>query len=212
MCKFTILASFPLGFIQRQLAAHHQLVLHYIVTSRIKFLQQLVDGFCAHFSLEVVTVFFLIGQVLLFAEELLLYQICPAGIQHDVLGKVEDFLQALLGNLQYLADSGGGTLEVPDVGHGSRQLNVTHTLTTHLGTGYLNAAPVADLALEADLLELTAVALPVLGGSKDPFAEQTVPLRLLGSVVDGFRTLHSTVGPVADLLRGCQADFNGVKS
>ena len=76
-------------------------------------------------------------------------------------------------------------------GHGGGQLDMAHALTTHLGPGDLHAAAVADLALVADLLILAAVALPVLGGAKDALAEQAVPFRLQGAVVDGLRLLTS---------------------
>ena len=77
--------------------------------------------------------------------------------------------------------------------------------------GDLHAAAVADLALVADLLVLAAVALPVLGGSEDALAEQAVPLRLQGAVVDGLRLFDLAVRPLADLLRGGDANLNGVK-
>ena len=74
--------------------------------------------------------------------------------------------------------------------------------------GDLDAAAVADLALIADALVLAAVALPVLGGTKNPLAEQAVALRLQGAVVDGLRLLDLAVGPLANLLRGGEADFD----
>ncbi len=95
--------------------------------------------------------------------------------------------------------------------HGGGQLNVAHALPADLGLGDLHAAAVADLALVADLLILAAVALPVLGRSEDPLAEQAVPLGLQGAVVDGLRLFHLAIGPVPDLLRRSNADFNGVK-
>ena len=55
---------------------------------------------------------------------------------------------------------------------------MAHALTSDLGASDLNAAAVADLALEADALVLTAVALPVLGRSENALAEKTVALRL----------------------------------
>ena len=70
--------------------------------------------------------------------------------------------------------------------------------------------------------------LPVLGGSEDLFAEQTVLLRLECSVVDrfGFRDLTqarlfdlfgclcrvAAVGPLPDLIRGRESDFYRIKS
>ena len=77
--------------------------------------------------------------------------------------------------------------------------------------GNFNATTVADYAFVTDLLVLTAVALPVLAGSEDTLAEQTVTLGFQSSVVDGFRLEHLPVGPFSDLFRGCQADFDCVK-
>ena len=83
----------------------------------------------------------------------------------------------------------------------SGKLDVTHTLTSYLGTGNFNAAAFADLALEADLLVLSAVALPVLAGSEYLLTEQSVLFRLHCSVVDGLRLFYLAVGPLSDLLR-----------
>ena len=95
---------------------------------------------------------------------------------------------------------------------GRGQLNVAHALTANLCLGDLNTAAIADLALVADALVLAAVALPVLGRSKNALAVQAVALRLQGAVVDGFRLLDLAVAPVADLLRRSQADFNGIEN
>jgi hypothetical protein len=79
---------------------------------------------------------------------------------------------------------------------GRGQLDVAHALAADLGAGDLDAAAVADLALVADLLILAAVALPVLGRPEDALAEQAVPLRLQGAVVDGFGFLDFAVRPL----------------
>jgi hypothetical protein len=55
---------------------------------------------------------------------------------------------------------------------------VSHALTTNGGLGYLYPATLANNSLEADSLVLSTGALPVLGGTKDLLAEQTVLLRL----------------------------------
>ena len=47
---------------------------------------------------------------------------------------------------------------------------------------------------------------PVLCRSKDPFAEKTVALRLLGSVVYGLRSFHNAVRPGSDLFGGRQEE------
>ena len=81
------------------------------------------------------------------------------------------------------------------------QLDVAHPLAADLCPGDLDAAAVADLALVADLLILAAVALPVLRRPEDSFAEQAVPLRLQGPVVDRLRLFDFAVRPFADHIR-----------
>ena len=58
--------------------------------------------------------------------------------------------------------------------HGRGQLDMAHALAAHLGLGDFHAALVADHALVAGALVFAAVALPVLGGAEDAFAEQAV--------------------------------------
>jgi hypothetical protein len=88
---------------------------------------------------------------------------------------------------------------------------VTHALTPHLLPRHLDAAALADDALVADALVLAAVALPVLRGTEDALAEETVALGLERAVVDRLRLRYLAGGPVADLLAGRKPDANGVK-
>ena len=178
---------------------------------QINVLEQLLHGLGTHAGLEVVLVLLPHVAVLLLGEDLVLGQGGEAGVSDNIAGEVEHLLQNTGADVQQQAHAGGDALEIPDVAHRGGQLDVAHALTAHLGTGDLHAAAVADLALVADLFVLAAVALPVLGGAKDPLAEQTVPLRLEGAVVDGLRLLDLAVGPLADLLRGGDADLDGVE-
>src|SRR5205823_14555980 len=93
-----------------------------------------------------------------------------------------------------------------DVRHRSGELDVTHPVTTDLGPRNLDAAPLADDALEPDPLVLAAVALPIAGRPEDPLAEQSVLLGLQRPVVDGLRLLDLAVRPRPDLVRRGQAD------
>ena len=121
-------------------------------------------------------------------------------------GEVDDLLEVLRGQVQQVAQPARDALEVPDVGDGRGELDVAHPLTTHLGAGHLDAAALADDALEADALVLAAVALPVPGGTEDLLAEEPVLLRLQGAVVDGLGLLDLAVRPRADVVGGGQAD------
>ena len=124
----------------------------------------------------------------------------------DVGREVDDLLEILRRQVQQIAEARRNTLEVPDVRDRRGQLDVTHPLTTHLGASDLDAAALADDALEADALVLAAVALPVASRSEDLLAEQAVLLWLERAVVDGLRLLDLAEGPVTDVVRGGKAD------
>ena len=124
----------------------------------------------------------------------------------DQVGREVDDLLELLG-LQLLTDLGAheqvgqpraGAAEVPDVHDRGGQLDVAHALAPDLRAGDLDAAALADDALEADALVLAAVALPVLGRTEDLLAEEAVLLGLERAVVDGLGLLDLAVGPRAD--------------
>src|SRR5205823_4533970 len=117
-----------------------------------------------------------------------------------------DALQVLRRQVEQVPEPGRDALEIPDVRDGSGQLDVAHPVAANLAAGDLDAATLADDALEADALVLAAVALPVPRRAEDPLAEQTVLLRLQGPVVDRFGLLDLAVGPRADLVRGRQRD------
>ena len=131
----------------------------------------------------------------------------------QVGGEVDDLLELL--GLQLLTglDAGqqvgqprAGAAEVPDVHDGGGQLDVAHALAPDLRAGDLDAAALADDALEPDALVLAAVALPVLGRTEDLLAEQAVLLRLERAVVDRLGLLDLAVGPGADAVGRGQTD------
>ena len=89
---------------------------------------------------------------------------------------------------------------------------MAHSLAAHFGAGHFNAAAFADLAFVAQTFIFSAVALPVLGRSKNALAEQTVSLGFQSTVVNGFGLFHNAVRPLADLVGRSQTDFDGVKN
>ena len=118
----------------------------------------------------------------------------------QVGGEVDDLLELL--GLQLLTglDAGQqvgqprpGAAQVPDVHDRRGQLDVAHALAADLRAGDLDAAALADDALEAHALVLAAVALPVPGGAEDLLAEEAVLLRAQRAVVDGLGLLHLAV-------------------
>ena len=129
----------------------------------------------------------------------------------DGAGEVQNLLKLLRRNVQKVAQTRRGALEVPDVAHGRGQLDVAHALAAHLGAGDLHAAALADDALEANALVLAAGALPVLGGTEDLLAVQAVLLRLQGTVVDGLGLLYLAARPAAHVLGGSERNAQGVE-
>ena len=85
--------------------------------------------------------------------------------------------------------------------YGNDQLDVAGTLTANLLLGNFDAATVADDALITDALVLAAGALIVLRRTEDTLAEQTVALRLVGTVVDGLGFGNLAEAALEDILR-----------
>ena len=131
---------------------------------------------------------------------------------HHVGGEVDDLLEVLRRHVQQVAQARRDALEVPDVGDGRGELDVAHALATDGGLGDLHAAALADDALEADALVLSARALPVAGGPEDLLSEEAVLLGLQGAVVDGLRLLDLTVRPTTDVVGSGQADAQLIES
>ena len=140
-----------------------------------------------------------VGEVLLLLLKLVaeLRQVLVTAVDidlgHHVGGEVDDLLKVLGGKVEKVAEARRNALEVPDVRHGSSELDVAHALTAHLGTGHLDATALTDDAAVADTLVLAAATLPVTGGAKDLLAEQAVLLWLERAVVDRFWLLHLAV-------------------
>ena len=88
---------------------------------------------------------------------------------------------------------------------------MAHPLPADLAPGHLDAALVADDALVPVALVLPAVALPVLGRAKDLLAEEPVPFRLEGAVVDRLRLGDLAVRPGEDHLRAGDGDTERVE-
>ena len=150
-----------------------------------------------------------------FAPELRRLDRLPAGIlvhrNHDVLGEIEHALQVAGREVQEQPQAAGIGLAEPDVRHGGRKADVAHALPADLGAGYLHAAAVANYAPVANALVLAAEALPVLGGTEEPLAEQPVLFRAERPVVDGFRLGDLAVGPAENLLRRCDGNADRVE-
>src|SRR5271155_1059913 len=80
------------------------------------------------------------------------------------------------------------------------ELDMAHAVAADLGQGDLDAAFLADDAAILHALVLAAQALVILDRAEDAGAEQPVPLRLEGPVVDRLRLLDLAERPGADAL------------
>ena len=177
----------------------------------VDFLEQLFDSLGAHARLKIVLILLAHIAVFLLGEKIAALERRGAGIGDDIGGKIQDLFERVRRHVEQQAHAGRNALEVPDVADRRGQLNVAHTLAAHLALGDLHAAAVADLALIADLLILSAVAFPVLRGPENALAEKAVALGLKRAVVDGLRLFDFAVGPGKDHFGRSNADLNGVK-
>src|SRR5579864_7827185 len=89
---------------------------------------------------------------------------------------------------------------------------MAHAIAAHLRQGDFDAALLADDAAILHPLVLAAQALVILDRPEDPGAEQAVPLRLEGAVVDRLGLLDLAVGPRADALGAGDRDADLVEA
>ena len=173
--------------------------------------RMLLDRFGAHQGLKLPRILLHHLSILLFAQDFLFVQGSVAGIQNHVGLEIEDTLQLPQAQVQQMPDPTGQPLEEPDMRTGTGQFDVTQTFPPNLGQSDLDPALVADHSPVLHPLVLPAETLPIGDGAKDLGAEQAVPLRLEGPVVDGLRFGDFPLGPGPDRVRRSQADPDAVK-
>ncbi len=88
---------------------------------------------------------------------------------------------------------------------------MAHAVAAHLLHRDFDAAFLADDALVFHALVLAAQTLIVLHRPEDAGAEQPVPFRLEGAIVDRFGFLDLAMRPAQDLIRTRQRNANPVK-
>ena len=189
----------------------------------IHVLEHLIDGLGAHAGHEFLRV--VVGQFLVASRELvenveilflgeevqvidtvLLEFLGRTGVHDHVFLVVDNRFELLRRNAEQVADLVGRRTEIPDVGDRHGQADVSHPFAAHLLLGHFHAAAVADDAAVADPLVFSAMALVVLRRTEDAFAEESVALRLVGTVVDGLRLEHLTRRLLENHFRRSQAD------
>ena len=88
---------------------------------------------------------------------------------------------------------------------------MAHPFTTNLEVGHLYAATITNHTLVSDGLELAAIAFPFFRRSENLLAEESVPFRTQGPVIDCLRLLDLTVRPSPDLLGAGQLYHDAVE-
>ena len=174
----------------------------------VDLLEHLEDGLAAHAGRELVVAVLLDElEVALLAQEIAALR-APVSLRvdDDVRLAVEDLLEILQRDVEHVADARRQALQEPDVRDRRGERDVAEALAAHLGLDHLDAALLAHDPAVLHALVLAAVALVVLHRPEDLRAEQAVPLRLEGAVVDRLGLLHLAVRPLADLLRAGQRD------
>src|SRR5204862_2595734 len=96
--------------------------------------------------------------------------------------------------------------------HRRGELDMAHAVAAHLRQGDLDAALLTDDAAVLHPLVLAAQAFVILDRPEDAGAEQPVPFRLEGAVVDRLGLLDLAVRPGADALRAGDRDADLVEA
>ena len=173
--------------------------------------KQRADAFGAHQGVKVVAIFFNLGVVIVFGEQLTTVERRHARLNDDEGFKVEHALDVAQRHVQHHAQTAGQGFEEPDVRHRAGQFDVPHALAAHFGLRDFHAAFFADYATVFEALVFAADAFVVFHRAENLGAEKAVALRLEGAVVDGLRLSDFAIRPATDFVRRGQADSNGIK-
>ena len=117
-------------------------------------------------------------------------------------------VELLCRHAEQVANLVGQRTEIPDVCYRHHQLDVSATLATHFLLCYLNTASVADDTFVTNALVLATGTLVVACRTEDALTEQTVTLRLVGTIVDGFRLGYLAIRIFQNLLGRSETDGN----
>ena len=90
--------------------------------------------------------------------------------------------------------------------HRNGELDMSHPFPADLLFSHFNTTSVADDATIADSLVFSAMAFIVLSRTENLLTEQTILLRLVSSIVDGFRLQDLSGRPCFDIFRRCECD------
>ncbi|CAI8410690.1 MAG: Uncharacterised protein [Halieaceae bacterium] len=91
------------------------------------------------------------------------------------------------------------------------ELDMAHAFAADLGQRHFNTTLLTDHSAMLEALVLTAQTLVILDRAKNLGAEQAVPLRLEGSVVDGFGLFNFAKRPGPNHFRRGQTDTDRIE-
>ena len=179
---------------------------------QIEALEQLADRLGADGGRERILAELLLRlEVLVLGEKLQRLQRREPRLEHDVVLEIENALEILQRHVEQQADARRQRLQEPDMRDRRGQLDMAHALAPDLGERHLDAALLADDALVLHALVLAAQALVVLHRAEDAGAEEPVPLRLEGAIVDRLRLLDLSIRPGENFFRARDTDANLVE-
>src|SRR6202167_3624389 len=175
--------------------------------------EQFLDGLCAHHRLEAGGTVLLIefAELGFVLDDFALFYWSVAGLDNHIGLEVKDGFKIAQRDIEQVADAAGQSFEEPHVRTGRSQLDMSQAFAANFRERDFHAALVADHAAVLHALVLAAQTLPVGYRTKDAGAEQAVPLRLEGAVVNGLRLGDFPVRPASDFFRRCQADLDGIE-
>ena len=182
------------------------------LTIKIERRKHVADGLSANPGDEIrIAMLVLSVKILLFRQHLPLLERRGTRIDDDILLEIEHTLQIAQRQVEHQTDTARKRFQEPDMRDRRSELDMAHALAADLLQRHLDAAFLADNALELHALVLAAQAFIVLHRPEDAAAEQAVALGLEGSVVNRLRLFDLTVGPRQDPLGRCERDANLIK-
>ena len=171
---------------------------------KIQLFKKLADCLGTHTCCEAVTAVLCHKLfIFLFRKDFLVFDSRNGSLVDDNIGLIlEDGVEVCLLHAKKVAHDGRLGLVEPDVGYRSSKLDVSASLSSDLllCDFYTTALTLGSLISLA--LELSAPAFPVSCCTEDTLAEESIPLRSKGAVVDCLRLLNFTIGPGTNLFRG----------
>ena len=127
-------------------------------------------------------------QILFLGQEIHFLELAlfDTGLNHHIPLVINDHVQLFARQTKQVTDFVGQGTEIPNMGNGYHQLDMSNAIATHLLFGDLHPASIADDAFVADTLVLTTMAFVILYRTKNALTEQATHFRLVGPVINGF--------------------------